>query len=770
MLERGIPLLLEKPPGETVAEVDRLIAAAERGGRRVPHQVAFNRRFAPLVRELRRRIEEAGPLQHVHYEMTRVERRDPDFSTTAIHGLDAVRYLAGCDYAEARFRYRELPELGTGVANILVDAVMASGATAHLAFSPVAGVLVERASAHAHGHSLFLHVPMWSGVDSPGRLWHYAGGRWRRSWAATRVGDGTALFELGGFYRETVAFLDALAGGRAPSPSLRESRQSVEIAERIRQRAAEYRRLAARGQNGEAHEASDVRRGDRRARGPGGAGAGGGARPDAPDPPRRVEGDRPRRGRDDAPPGDQPARPARSSLLGCDMTGAYVTGDGGASWRMINFGSVPTAFAFDPSRPQTLYAGAEAVYKSDDAGRTWRMVLPDPAKNTVAKPIGDHGDRVLFTDDPAYPGSGRSVTIHAIARGRGRPGPRVGRGERGRLAGPRHAGVADAPPRLDRRRAHVVAGRQLRLGARLRAPARAAARRRQRVHALGETGVYEGAGPSLQHVPAPGGARFTSGSFGRDPRSGVVFAYATLPLVAGPGGTAGGVQVSEDGGRTWRAANGSLLGAVRVDDGGNEWGPGEGLAAVARADRRLRPLPARRLRGPARHRARRPRRQALQRDREDDGRRTAAGASCTRSRTSRRRTSTGSWIEPRAAEDGHSVWFDSPYDLAVAPNDPDVAYATDLFRTYRTVDGGQGVGPGQLRAPRRRPLDDARPRRHDHLRRPVRPARREARLHPVHRHRPLPQRGRGRDLDGLLDGHPHARGATRPTGSPSTPR
>ena len=77
VLERGIPLLLEKPPGETVAEVDRLIAAAERGGRAVPHQVAFNRRFAPLVRELRRRIEEAGPLQHLHYEMTRVERRDP---------------------------------------------------------------------------------------------------------------------------------------------------------------------------------------------------------------------------------------------------------------------------------------------------------------------------------------------------------------------------------------------------------------------------------------------------------------------------------------------------------------------------------------------------------------------------------------------------------------------------------------------------------------------------------------------------------------------
>jgi predicted dehydrogenase len=241
VLERRIPLLLEKPPGETLAEVDRLIAAAEKGGRAVPHQVAFNRRYAPLVRELRRRIQESGPLQHIHYEMTRVERRDPDFSVTAIHGLDAVRYLAGCDYAEARFRYREMPELGKGVANILVDAVMASGATAQLAFTPVAGVLVERTAAHAHGHTLFLQVPMWGGFDSPGRLWHFAEGKLVAELAGDRVGDGTALFELGGFYRETVAFLDALEEHRAPTPGLRESRQSVAIAEQIRARGDEYR-------------------------------------------------------------------------------------------------------------------------------------------------------------------------------------------------------------------------------------------------------------------------------------------------------------------------------------------------------------------------------------------------------------------------------------------------------------------------------------------------------------------------------------------------
>jgi hypothetical protein len=55
------------------------------------------------------------------------------------------------------------------------------------------------------------------------------------------MGDGQALFELGGFYGETAAFLDGLAQERRPSPSLRESRQSVEMAQRVRERCAEYR-------------------------------------------------------------------------------------------------------------------------------------------------------------------------------------------------------------------------------------------------------------------------------------------------------------------------------------------------------------------------------------------------------------------------------------------------------------------------------------------------------------------------------------------------
>ena len=86
------------------------------------------------------------------------------------------------------------------------------------------------------------------------------------------------------------------------------------------------------------------------------------------------------------------------------MTGAYITKDGGQSWRMFSLGAPPSAFAFDPKDPAVIYAATAALWRSEDAGRTWTMVYPDPGKNTVVHAWTDHGDFVITTDDPAYAG------------------------------------------------------------------------------------------------------------------------------------------------------------------------------------------------------------------------------------------------------------------------------------------------------------------------------------------------------------------------------
>ena len=89
-------------------------------------------------------------------------------------------------------------------------------------------------------------------------------------------------------------------------------------------------------------------------------------------------------------------------LLRCDMTGNYITHDGGQSWRMFNLRAGVSAFAFDPANPDRIYAGSAALWRSDNKGRTWRMLFPNPAKNTVEHQNGDHSDYSLTSSDRNY--------------------------------------------------------------------------------------------------------------------------------------------------------------------------------------------------------------------------------------------------------------------------------------------------------------------------------------------------------------------------------
>jgi len=83
----------------------------------------------------------------------------------------------------------------------------------------------------------------------------------------------------------------------------------------------------------------------------------------------------------------------------CDMTGAYVTLDGGRSWRMFNLRTVVRDFEFDPGRPDRIYAANSGLYVSEDRGRRWRLVYPDPANVVAERMIGDHANQRFETVD-----------------------------------------------------------------------------------------------------------------------------------------------------------------------------------------------------------------------------------------------------------------------------------------------------------------------------------------------------------------------------------
>ena len=89
----------------------------------------------------------------------------------------------------------------------------------------------------------------------------------------------------------------------------------------------------------------------------------------------------------------------REMLVACDMTGSYISHDGGHSWRMFNLRSPVRFFAFDPIDSRTIYAGTEALWRSRDDGATWNLVWPRPSTVRGVRMNSDHADETILSDN-----------------------------------------------------------------------------------------------------------------------------------------------------------------------------------------------------------------------------------------------------------------------------------------------------------------------------------------------------------------------------------
>jgi photosystem II stability/assembly factor-like uncharacterized protein len=107
-------------------------------------------------------------------------------------------------------------------------------------------------------------------------------------------------------------------------------------------------------------------------------------------------------------PAISPVDPNRV-LVACDMTGSYLSTNGGQSWRNFNLRGRVHWFVLDPKNVDVIYALSIGLWRSTDAGRTWKLLFPDPGSVSGVVMSDDHAGESLITTTPT-----NTVTALAI--------------------------------------------------------------------------------------------------------------------------------------------------------------------------------------------------------------------------------------------------------------------------------------------------------------------------------------------------------------------
>jgi predicted dehydrogenase len=217
LLRTGIPCVVEKPLGTSLAEVAFLLDVAKATHTR--NMVSVNRRFMPFLNRAVAWTRSFGPLRYVRCTMTRHARNESDFIwTTAIHAVDALRYIAG-EVLESSVRTIK----GEGLASWhAIDLQFESGTRGHIDVLPTAGAVEETYDLFGEGFR--------ASVTSPfGAQRSVCCFRGNKLVLEEVAGDDMPEDVLNGGYAEAEEFIRALSQGDAPRPSIDEVAPSVTL-------------------------------------------------------------------------------------------------------------------------------------------------------------------------------------------------------------------------------------------------------------------------------------------------------------------------------------------------------------------------------------------------------------------------------------------------------------------------------------------------------------------------------------------------------------
>ncbi len=215
VMQRGIPLLMEKPLGATRDEARAVVRAAQRAS--APVMVSMNRRFDPALRAgLAWRA--GRPLTFVRATFAREQRDEPDFiEYTAIHVVDAVLSLLG-----SVTRATIVTQQRADAVWYYLHLFTAAGACALIEIMPTA-------RCNAEAYELIgpdYRIEARSGWFDTGALRLYEHNRLMRD---EQIDPALPVWVRNGTFDETAAFIAALRTGVPPAPTPADVLRAAEL-------------------------------------------------------------------------------------------------------------------------------------------------------------------------------------------------------------------------------------------------------------------------------------------------------------------------------------------------------------------------------------------------------------------------------------------------------------------------------------------------------------------------------------------------------------
>lgn len=247
VLKQGRHLFVEKPLALTTNQARELAYTA--GTHDCLTMVGFQRRHIPAVTELRRRVEERGPIYFAEVAFLKSTRDltigtrfydgaiDP-LTSDGIHAVDNMRWLCGGEVEEVHASVARRFVPGPTPNTFFAQVGFSNGAVGTVHYNLVTGRRIFRTEFHGPNITAYVDADRESRlVADDGTPEVQPSQEYGR--ASLRAGEELKEYHWLGFWQESRHFVDCIKAGKQPTSHFADAVKSMELVEQIL-RAAKY--------------------------------------------------------------------------------------------------------------------------------------------------------------------------------------------------------------------------------------------------------------------------------------------------------------------------------------------------------------------------------------------------------------------------------------------------------------------------------------------------------------------------------------------------